>query len=95
MRNWLGANGAYGHVLDTDADESCLAKHVSLLNAYEGCLVASEPDYAHALHWSVGHRECMNGGGQCGPPTPTSTTARDKFSNPVAAACVRTQGLPL
>lgn len=29
-----------------------------------------EPDLDSFSQWSVGYRECVGGGGQCGPPSP-------------------------
>jgi len=68
---------SYARAMDTTDYESCLANHQTLLLDYQECLRAMEPDLGNFTEWSVGYRECVGGGGQCGPPavgaTPNST----------------------
>jgi len=67
ITNYVGANVSYSRALNTDAYEACLAQHAELLRAFEDCTTARVPAFDALPAWDVGNRECVGGGGVCGP----------------------------
>lgn len=66
---------AFSRGLDTAAFEACVSQHSIMLEAYEGCVRSAVPDFDRSLpDWDVGSRECVGGGGVCGP---TQTAIND------------------
>jgi hypothetical protein len=61
---------SYSRALDTTRYETCLTQHRNLLLQYRLCVRKSVPIYERSAPVSVGSRECVGGGGQCGPPPP-------------------------
>ena len=59
---------SYARALDTQLYEDCLAQHRELLSAFQNCTRKSIPVYELSEPVGVGSRECVGGGGQCGPP---------------------------
>jgi hypothetical protein len=59
---------SYARALDTSTYEDCLQEHRDLLTEYQQCVRDQIPDFDAIPPWSVGDRECVGGGGQCGPP---------------------------
>ena len=52
----------------SEAYEQCLADHVAALGAYKACVRTQLPNYDAFDDWHVQDRECVGGGGRCGPP---------------------------
>jgi hypothetical protein len=59
---------SYARALDTQLYEDCLAQHRALLDDFQTCTRKSEPVYELVDAVGVGSRECVGGGGDCGPP---------------------------
>ena len=66
--NWLGSTVSLGHFQSSKVYEDCLAEHVVALQAYQTCVRNQLRDYDSFSDWYVGDRECVGGGGECGPP---------------------------
>jgi hypothetical protein len=73
--NSAWAAQSYARALNTDALEACLALHEALLASYEACLHSRDPDLTTLAEWQPGGRECVGGGGICGPPSDTVQAA--------------------
>lgn len=67
MSDKYGYKHAYEFV-PTEAYEECLSSHAKMLFAYDACLQGLVPDLNELDEWSVKNRECVGGGGKCGPP---------------------------
>ena len=59
---------AFFHAMDTAPYEDCLAEHRNLLEQYQQCLRLQTPNLDDLPAWSPGQRDCVGGGGMCGPP---------------------------
>jgi hypothetical protein len=73
--NSAWAAQSYARALNTDALEACLALHEALLSSYAACLHGRDPDLTTLSEWQPGGRECVGGGGICGPPSDRVLTA--------------------
>lgn len=62
-------NKSFFFAMDTSVYEDCLARHYELLQDYERCLRQREPDLDALPEGNVGARDCVGGGGICGPPS--------------------------
>ena len=59
---------SFARAMDTSSYENCLATHLQLLTDYQNCVHADTPDFDALPLWKPGDRECVGGGGSCGPP---------------------------
>jgi len=61
---------SFARAMDTASYEDCLASHLGLLEEYQSCVHADTPNFDSLPLWKPGDRECVGGGGSCGPPAP-------------------------
>jgi hypothetical protein len=66
--NWLGQSLSHFQYQSSKAYEDCLQDHVEAKNAYQKCVRDQLVDYDTFADWHVGDRQCVGGGGLCGPP---------------------------
>ncbi len=59
---------SFARAMDTSSYEGCLAEHSQLLVDYQNCVHSNAPDFDSLPLWKPGDRECVGGGGACGPP---------------------------
>jgi hypothetical protein len=59
---------SFFRAMDTSRYENCLEQHSTLLASYQACVHSNAPDFDALPLWKPGDRECVGGGGACGPP---------------------------
>lgn len=75
---------SYARGMDTSAYEACIAVHDALRVRYRQCIARTIPSFASMREWDVNDRECVGGGGLCGPPP-----AGDDNTTPVTSGIAR------
>lgn len=66
--NWQGRLDVHSEARPTDLYEQCQRElHTALLD-YQNCVRDQLVDFDALAPWGVGSRECVGGGGECGPP---------------------------
>jgi len=68
QKDYQDKQRAFFGSVETADFEDCLGAHAQLLQRYEDCLLARVPDFNANVALGVLGRECVGGGGQCGPP---------------------------
>ena len=63
----FGGKHAFEFVPTADY-EDCVSRHADMLRKYDACLQGLVPDLNQIDEWFVKDRECIGGGGKCGPP---------------------------
>jgi hypothetical protein len=58
---------SFARGMDTGRYEACVAHAGAALRAYAACVHAGQPAWGALRDWAVGARECVGGGGPCGP----------------------------
>ena len=69
---------SFARGMDTRTYEECLAQHKSLLLDYEACVHDFVPEAFTDDFWTPNSRECVGGGGRCGPP-PEGELPRERY----------------
>lgn len=67
-KNYDDVYESYYDWLDTSSYEDCLARHKELIVDYQECVRKQVPSFDDLGEPGVGDRECVGGGGICGPP---------------------------